>query len=91
VTHSKKIKIKKLLVHVFVQLSDNNYCINHNQILQAIKTTKVCLWVIQIRHLEQESLANAKVNARQHCVSLSCLCNNLTQIEWVADLSQHLG
>jgi len=22
----------------------------------------------------------AKVNARQHCVSLSCLCNNLTQI-----------
>ena len=40
---------------------------------------------------EQESLANAKVNARQHCVSLSCLCNSLTQIEWVADLSQHLG
>jgi len=31
----------------------------------------------------QESLANAKVNARQHCVSLSCLCNSLTQIEWV--------
>jgi len=29
----------------------------------------------------QESLANAKVNARQHCVSLSCLCNSLTQIE----------
>jgi len=39
----------------------------------------------------QESLANAKVNVRQHCVSLSCLCNSLTQIEWVADLSQHLG
>ena len=35
----------------------------------------------------QESLANAKVNARQHCVSLSCLCNSLTQIEWVADFS----
>jgi len=28
---------------------------------------------------KQESLANAKVNARQHCVSLSCLCNRLTQ------------
>jgi len=38
---------------------------------------------------KQESLANAKVNARQHCVSLSCLCktNSLTQIEWVADFS----
>jgi len=36
--------------------------------------------------LKQESLANAK--ARQHCVSLSCLCNSLTQIEWMADLSQ---
>jgi len=35
----------------------------------------------------QESLANAKVSARQHCVSLSCLCNSLTQIEWVADFS----
>jgi len=35
----------------------------------------------------QESLANTKVNARQHCVSLSCLCNSLTQIEWVADFS----
>jgi len=35
----------------------------------------------------QESLANAKVNARQHCVSLSRLCNSLTQIEWVADFS----
>ena len=23
----------------------------------------------------------------QHCVSLSCLCNSLTQIEWVADFS----
>ena len=34
----------------------------------------------------QESLANAKVNARQHCVSLSCLCNSLTQIEWVVQL-----
>jgi len=28
---------------------------------------------------ERESLANAKVNVRQHCVSLSCLCNSLTQ------------
>ena len=27
---------------------------------------------------KQESLANAKVNVRQHCVSLSCLCNSLT-------------
>ena len=38
--------------------------------------------------LKQESLANAKVNARQHCVSLSCLCrpNSLTQIEWVVQL-----
>ena len=36
---------------------------------------------------KQESLANARVNARQHCVSLSCLCNSLTQIEWVADFS----
>ena len=36
---------------------------------------------------EQESLANAKVNARQHCVSLSCLCNSLTHIEWLADFS----
>ena len=35
----------------------------------------------------QESLANAKVNARQHCVSISCLCNTLTQIEWVAVFS----
>ena len=34
----------------------------------------------------QESLANAKVNARQHCVRLSCLCNSLTQIEWVVQL-----
>ena len=40
---------------------------------------------------QQESLANAKENVRQHCVSLSCLCNSLTQIEWVANLSQHLG
>ena len=41
----------------------------------------------------QASLPNAKVNVRQHCVSLSCLpvCNSLSQIEWVADLSQHLG
>ena len=36
--------------------------------------------------LQQESLANAKVKARQHCVSLSCLCNSLTQIEWVVQL-----
>ena len=35
----------------------------------------------------KESLANAKVNARQHCVSLPCLCNSSTQIEWVADFS----
>jgi len=35
---------------------------------------------------KQESLANAKGNARQHCVSLSCLCNSLTQIEWVVQL-----
>ena len=34
----------------------------------------------------QESLANAKVNTRQHCVSLSCLCNSLTQIEWMVQL-----
>ena len=43
-----------------------------------------------IRNFKQESLANTKVNARQHCVSLSCLCNSLTlltQIEWVADFS----
>ena len=40
-----------------------------------------------ITYEEQESLANAKVNVRQHCVSLSCLCNSLTQIEWVADFS----
>jgi len=37
--------------------------------------------------MQQESLANAKVNARQHCISLSCLCNSLTQIKWVADFS----
>jgi len=36
--------------------------------------------------VKQESLANAKVNARQHCVSLSCLCDSLTQIEWVVQL-----
>jgi len=36
--------------------------------------------------LQQESLANTKVNARQHCVSLSCICNSLTQIEWVVQL-----
>jgi len=36
---------------------------------------------------QQESLANAKANARQHCVSLSCLCNSVTQTEWVADFS----
>jgi len=35
---------------------------------------------------KQESLANAKVNAQQHCVSLSCLCNSLIQIEWVVQL-----
>jgi len=40
-----------------------------------------------VAEVKQESLANAKVNARQHCVSLSCLCNSLTQIEWVADFS----
>jgi len=28
--------------------------------------------------VKQESLANAKVNARQHCVSLSCLCKIFT-------------
>ena len=39
------------------------------------------------QHCLQESLANAKVNAGQHCVSLSCLCNSLTQMEWVADFS----
>ena len=47
----------------------------------------VCLADIRISQIyvdnRQESLANAKVNARQHCVSLSCLCNSLTQIEWV--------
>ena len=37
--------------------------------------------------LIEESLANAKVNARQRCVSLSCLCNSLIQIEWVANFS----
>jgi len=35
----------------------------------------------------KESLANARVNVQQHCVSLSCLCNTFTQIEWVADFS----
>ena len=35
---------------------------------------------------KQESLANAKVNVRQHCVSLSCLCNSLTQTELVVQL-----
>ena len=42
---------------------------------------------IFVQPIIQESLANAKVKARQHCVSLSCLCNSLTQIEWVADFS----
>jgi len=46
----------------------------------------VCLYVICALK-GKESLANAKVNARQHCVGLSCLCNSLTQIEWVADFS----
>ena len=49
---------------------------------------------VLLSHAWQESLANAKVNARQHCVSLSCLCNSLTQIEWVADFSlagEHCG
>jgi len=32
------------------------------------------------------SLANAKLNALQHCVSLSCLCNSLTQIDRVVQL-----
>ena len=44
-------------------------------------------WCHFVPLLKQESLANAKVNTRQHCVSLSCLCNSLTQIEWVADFS----
>jgi len=41
-----------------------------------------CHWV---NYMKQESLANTKVNARQHWVTLSCLCNSLSQIEWVAD------
>ena len=48
-----------------------------------------CCWLggrKGIWHEKQESLANAKLNARQHCVSLSCLCNSLTQIEWVVQL-----
>ena len=46
----------------------------------------LCIYLSTLE-IKQESLANAKVNARQHCVSLSCLCNSLTQIEWVADFS----
>ena len=41
----------------------------------------------KVHKTQQESLANAKVNARQRCVSFSCLCHSLTQIEWVADFS----
>jgi len=42
-THSKKIKIKKLLVHVFVQLSDNkvavvNVCILAHPVSSPLKT-----------------------------------------------------
>ena len=48
----------------------------------AFSTTAISV----VRIVQQESLANAKVNARQHCVSLSCLCNSLTQIEWVVQL-----
>jgi len=42
----------------------------------------------RFRHsdIKQESLANVKVNAQQHCVSLSCLSNSLIQIEWVVQL-----
>jgi len=36
--------------------------------------------------MRNKKAANAKLNARQHCVSLSCLCNSLTQIEWVVQL-----
>ena len=39
---------------------------------------------------EQKSLANAKINARQHCVSLSCLCNSLTQSEWASETTTFL-
>jgi len=28
------------------------------------------------KYTKQESLANAKVNARQHCVSLSCILDD---------------
>jgi len=35
-----------------------------------VKGKKLCSGFVD---LEQESLANAKVNVRQHCVSLSCL------------------
>jgi len=48
-----------------------------------------CCWLggrKGIRHEKQESLANPKLNAWQYCVSLSCLCNSLTQIEWVVQL-----
>ena len=52
--------------------------------------TRVSLFGSRLPHFgcqrEQESLANAKVNARQHRFSLSCLCNSLTQIEWVVQL-----
>ena len=44
---------------------------------------QVSIWCQTETDRSQESLANAKVNARQHCVSLSCLCNSLTQTEWV--------
>ena len=36
----------------------------------------------------QESLANAKVNARQHCVSLSCLGDE--DSENIASVNKHL-
>jgi len=45
-----------------------------------------CRGPVFLAHSVQESLANTKVNARQHCVRLSCLCNSLTQIEWVVQL-----
>jgi len=59
----------------------HDFCRKKILFLPSLGACLLCL-SINNKYL-QESLANAKVNVRQHCVSLSCLCNSLMQIESV--------
>jgi len=72
-----------------VGLSSNDASYLYLMVIRPVLEYGCAAWHhgLTVAQSKQESLANAKVNTRQHCVSLLCLCNSLTQIEWVADFS----